>query len=126
MALPPPLPADAKADPQDDRRKFPRVAVESTNLRLAVSGEQPKVKVEKLVDFSLGGLLIELAKDEPSPKLGSLLDVQLDWDGGSQRFDASVRRVVDGEGGRTRVGVEFDDPELVSKLLGDWFRSVRR
>lgn len=126
MALPPPIPPDAKVDQKEDRRRFPRVAVESTNLRLAITGEQPKVRFERLVDFSLGGLLIELAEGEATPRVGSLLDVHLEWDGGAQRFDASVRRIADGDGGRKRVGVEFDDPELVRKLMGDWYRSVRR
>jgi hypothetical protein len=112
-------------DDNDDRRRFPRVAVETTNLRLAMSGEQPKVRIDRIVDFSLGGLLIELHPDEPTPKVGGLLDVALEWPGGAQRFDASVRRVADGDEGKKRVGVEFDDPELVSKLMGTWYRSVR-
>ncbi len=113
---PPPLPVS-------DRRKFPRVEVEATNIRLAASESgQAKVEIERIVDFSLGGLQVELAAGEAQPRLGSLLDVCLEWPGGSGRFDASVRRVLPGDSGRHRVGIEFDDPELVGKLLDTWYR----
>ena len=107
----------------DDRRKFPRVELEATNVRLATTQSgQAKVKIERIIDFSLGGLQVELAAGEPQPRLGSLLDVHLEWPEGTGRFDASVRRLAAGEGGRHRVGIEFDDPELVRKLLGSWSR----
>ncbi len=105
----------------EERRRFPRVAVETTDLRLAAS-PQSKVRIDRLIDFSLGGLLVELAEGAERPRPGSLLDVCLEWPGGAQRFDASVRRVDDGDAGRLRVGIEFDDPQLVEKLLGDWLR----
>ena len=108
--------------PVDDRRKFPRVDLEATNVRLAASDAgQAKVKIARIVDFSLGGLQVELVPGEAEPRIGSLLDVSLEWPDGKGRFDASVRRVVPGDDGRHRVGIEFDDPELVGKLLGTWF-----
>ena len=103
----------------DERRRFPRVAVETTNLRLA-SG-QSKVRIASLIDFSLGGLQVELVPDEPAPRVGSLLDVALEWPDGSGRFDASVRHVNQSDG-KLRLGIEFDDPDLVDKLLGAWYR----
>ncbi|MEO6954465.1 MAG: PilZ domain-containing protein [Polyangia bacterium] len=111
--------------PIDDRRKFPRVDLEATNIRLAASEVgQAKVRIARIVDFSIGGLQVELVEGEPEPRLGSLLDVNLEWPDGTGRFDASVRRVVPGEHGRHRVGIEFDDPDLVGKLLGAWLRSA--
>jgi c-di-GMP-binding flagellar brake protein YcgR len=108
----------------EERRRFPRVAVESTDLRLIRNkAEQAKVLVDRLIDFSLGGMLVELVRGADKPKVGGLLDVQLEWPGGTQRFDASVRHVTEAED-RLRVGIEFDDPELVDKLLGAWFRQV--
>ncbi len=108
----------------DERRRFPRVAVESTDLKLVSNHQaQSTVKIDRLIDFSLGGLQIELARGEQKPRLGSLLDVQLAWPGGEQRFDASVRHVAE-HGDRLRVGIEFDDPDLVDKLLGAWYRKV--
>jgi len=110
----------------DERRRFPRVAVESTDLRLINTNQaQAKVKIERLIDFSLGGLQVELARGEQKPRAGILLDVQLQWPGGEHRFDASVRHVAE-HGDRLRVGIEFDDPDLVDKLLGPWFRKVER
>jgi hypothetical protein len=110
----------------EERRRFPRVAVESTDLKLVSSKKaQSKVKIDRLIDFSLGGLQIELAQGEQKPKLGSLLDVELEWPGGEHRFDASVRHVSE-TGDRLRVGIEFDDPDLVDKLLGTWYRQVDR
>jgi hypothetical protein len=110
----------------DERRRFPRVAVESTDLKLVSTNQaQAQVKIDRLIDFSLGGLQIELTSGEQKPKLGSLLDVQLQWPGGEHRFDASVRHVSE-SGERLRVGIEFDDPDLVDKLLGSWFRQVER
>ena len=107
----------------DERRRFPRIAVESTDLKLVASHtNQQKVRIERIVDFSLGGVQVVLAAGEPMPKAGGLLDVDLVWDGGQQRFDASVRHVEAGDGGSHRVGIEFDDPGLVEKLLGDWYR----
>ena len=106
----------------DERRRFPRVAVESTDLRLVTTHTaQAPVRITRLIDFSLGGLQVELAAGEKSPKLGTLLDVALEWPGGAQRFDASVRHIADA-GDRLRLGIEFDDPDLVDKLLGAWFR----
>ncbi len=108
----------------DERRRFPRVAVESTNLKLVSTNQaQSKVKIDRLIDFSLGGLQVELASGEAKPRLGSLLDVQLQWPGGEHRFDASVRHVAE-QGDRLRVGIEFDDPDLVDKLLGAWYRAI--
>jgi hypothetical protein len=108
----------------DERRRFPRVAVENTNLKLVSSRQaQAKVNIDRIIDFSLGGLQIELMKGEGSPRVGSLLDVELEWPGGQQRFDASVRHVAD-QNGRLRVGIEFDDPDLVDKLMGGWYRTV--
>jgi len=111
----------------DERRRFPRIAVESTDLKLAAARmDQAKVRIERIIDFSLGGLQVELAGGEPAPKLGGLLDVELAWDGGQQRFDASVRHIAPDEEGHLRVGIEFDDPGLVEKLLGTWYRKVTR
>ena len=109
----------------EERRRFPRrVALETTDLRLVKNkGAQPKVRIERLIDFSLGGLQVELVAGEPRPRVGHLLDVELEWPDGSQRFDASVRHVSD-VGDRVRIGVEFDDPDLVDKLLGTWFRQT--
>jgi c-di-GMP-binding flagellar brake protein YcgR len=108
-----------------ERRRFPRVSVEKTDLKLAASrAQQSEVKIDRLIDFSLGGLQIELAAGEESPRVGSLLDIELAWPGGEQRFDASVRHVSQGTRGLLRIGIEFDDPDLVDKLLGTWFRKT--
>jgi hypothetical protein len=110
----------------EERRRFPRVAVESTDLKLVSTKQaQSKVQIDRLIDFSLGGLQVELLEGELKPKIGSLLDVELSWPGGEHRFDASVRHVNE-VGDRLRIGIEFDDPELVDKLLGSWFRQVER
>ena len=45
----------------------------------------------------------------------------LEWPEGTGRFDASVRHVKETDG-KLRLGIEFDDPDLVDKLLGAWYR----
>jgi c-di-GMP-binding flagellar brake protein YcgR len=106
-----------------ERRRFPRVSVESTNIQLVASrSKQAVVKIRRLIDFSMGGLQVEMEASEPAPRIGSLLDITLEWPGGQQRFDASVRHVSADGSGLARLGIEFDDPELVDKLLGGWFR----
>lgn len=108
----------------DERRRFPRIAIESTNIKLATSeAGQPKVPVQRILDFSRGGLRVELATAEP-PRLGALLDISLEWTGGTSRFDASVRHVEVAQPGVHTVGIEFDDPDLVEKLLGPWLRQA--
>jgi c-di-GMP-binding flagellar brake protein YcgR len=106
-----------------ERRRFPRVSVESTDIQLVASRtKQAEVKIKRLIDFSMGGLQVELEAAQAEPRVGSLLDITLEWPGGRQRFDASVRHVSAEGNGLPRVGIEFDDPELVDKLLGAWFR----
>jgi hypothetical protein len=108
----------------EERRRFPRIAIESTDLKLATSvGNQPKVPIDRIVDFSRGGLRIEISAAVPVPKIGSLMDVSLEWSGGSGRFDASVRH-VEKSGSAVHIGIEFDDPELVEKLIGPWLRQA--
>jgi c-di-GMP-binding flagellar brake protein YcgR len=105
-----------------ERRRFPRVSVESTDIQLVASrSKQAEVKIKRLIDFSMGGLQVEVDATEAAPRIGSLLDITLEWPGGQQRFDGSVRH-VSVDDGLARVGIEFDDPELVDKLIGGWFR----
>ena len=113
---------------KDEKRRFPRIQVETTNLRLltAGGGAQPAVQIERIVDFSLGGMKIELTRGQAPPELNSLLDVTLAWEDNSQRFDSSVRHVQPNETGVLQVGIAFDDPELVEKMLGTWYRKAAR
>jgi len=102
-----------------DRRRFPRVHIESTDLSiLRFECRQPEVRLDRLIDLSCGGLQVELAEGESRPLIGQLLDVTLEWGGVSRQFDASVRRIVR-SGDRLRVGIEFDDPDLVGLALND-------
>lgn len=111
---------------KDEKRRHPRIEVETTDLRLLTSGggAQPQVKIDRIIDFSLGGMKVELSRDAEAPSPNSLLDVTLAWEGISQRFDSSVRHVQPGENGRIQVGIAFDDPELVEKVLGAWYRKA--
>ncbi len=47
----------------------------------------------------MGGLQVEVDATEAAPRIGSLLDITLEWPGGQQRFDASVRHVSADAGG---------------------------
>src|SRR5258708_35724035 len=102
-----------------DRRKHPRVTLLPANLR--VTNARP-YEVVAIVDLSLGGMKLELTGD--APKFGELLDVGISWPSGDAQVGAMVRHVIakSGEPGRHLVGVEFDDPELVDKLAGDFIR----
>ena len=113
---------------RDEKRRFPRIDVETTNLRLIThgGGAQPRVRISRIIDFSMGGAKVELVTGEPAPKLDSLLDVTLAWEDQTHRFDSSVRHVQAGPEGNLQVGIAFDDPELVEKLLGVWYRKAAR
>jgi len=104
----------------EERRKHTRISVKHADLRVR---ETTQFEVVELVDFSIGGLKLEVKKPPAGISPGILLDVTLEWQDGSSVFNAEVRHVnpVAGHDDRLQLGIEFDDPALVEKLLGPWY-----
>jgi hypothetical protein len=103
-----------------ERRKHTRISVKHADLRVR---ETTQFEVLELVDFSIGGLKLEVNKPATPVTIGMLLDVTLEWQDGASVFNAQVRHVneVEGQADRLQLGIEFDDPQLVEKLLGPWY-----
>src|SRR5258706_16433177 len=109
----------------DERRKHPRIFVKSADIRGA---EATHFQVLQIVDLSLSGVRLEITAAKTELKPGVLVDVRMEWQGQDAVFNATVRHIEPsrqappaGEPPRFEVGLEFDDPELVGKLLGPWY-----
>jgi hypothetical protein len=104
----------------DERRKHPRISVKEADLRVQ---EAAQFEVIAIVDFSIGGIKLEIKAPTTPIKPGLMLDVSLAWDSGHGVFNAEVRHVNEAaSAGHLMVGIEFDDPALVEQLLGPWYR----
>jgi hypothetical protein len=102
----------------EERRKHPRVTVLPASLR--VTRAQPYAVVA-IIDLSIGGMKVELEGD--APKFGELLDITMAGPSGDVQLNAMVRHVAAGPVPKHHlVGVEFDDPELVDTIAGEWIR----
>jgi hypothetical protein len=107
----------------EDRRKHPRITVSAADLRVAAATQ---FHVESILDFSLGGARLEITDPKAELRVGLLVDVRLEWQGNSAVLNGTLRhveRVTTPEGvpDRYTAGLEFDDPDLVEKLLGPWY-----
>jgi hypothetical protein len=96
----------------EERRKHERVSVTPADLRL--SARNP-FRIESILDISLGGMRLEMSGK--LPKVGELVDITLHLPAGDQKVDATVRHID-----HARVGVEFDDPDLIESIAGEWIR----
>ncbi len=103
----------------EERRKHPRVTVLPASLR--VTRAQPYAVVA-VIDLSIGGMKLELEGD--APRFGDLLDITMTGPSGDVQLNAMVRHVASKPDAAARhvVGVEFDDPELVDTIAGEWIR----
>jgi hypothetical protein len=109
---------------EDERRRHPRVTVLPADLR--VTDAKPYVVVA-IIDLSLGGMKLEIEGDAPT--VSALIDVGLATAKGDVKVNATVRHVAPtNEPGSHRhvVGVEFDDPDLIEVLAGDWIRQATK
>jgi PilZ domain len=109
---------------EDERRRHPRITVLPADLRVA---DAKPYTVVAIIDLSLGGMKLEIEGD--SPKVSALIDVTLATAKGDVKVNATVRHVSSFEGSdphRYTVGVEFDDPDLMEMLAGDWIRQAKK
>lgn len=87
----------------------------SADLRVTLAYD-----VVSVVDISIGGMKVELAGAHPA--MAELVDVTLHLPAGDLKVDSMVRHVAPAGDGRSYVGLEFDDIDLVERSLGPWLR----
>ncbi len=88
---------------------------------LRIADAKPFVVVA-ILDLSLGGMKLEIESD--APKVSDLIDVTFSSATGDVKVNATVRHVSSAgpDPRRHLIGVEFDDPDLIDVLAGDWIK----